>query len=110
MHALTDPTLLLPLPKLLTKLCVQEATLDNPACTGHNTLQPSSGPAYQDVLVALIQDHAHHTVHGAVVHMYIHIEGVGPLVQGVDEAGACGDDMEMPQHEWMGNSPNVGVD
>jgi len=57
-HALADPTPLSPTPELLA----QEVALDDPARTRHNIPQPGGGPAYQDVLVTLIQDHARHAI------------------------------------------------
>jgi hypothetical protein len=55
-HTLADPTLLLPTSALLDDLRAQEAALDNPARIGHRIVQPGGGPAYQDALVAILQD------------------------------------------------------
>ena len=55
-HTLADPTLLPPTPALLADLRAQEAELDNPARIGHRIVQPGGGAAYQDALVAILQD------------------------------------------------------
>jgi hypothetical protein len=59
-HALADPTLLPPTPALLADLRAQEAALDNPARTGHRLMFPSGSVAYQDALVAILQDRGRH--------------------------------------------------
>jgi hypothetical protein len=59
-HALADPTLLPPTPVLLADLRVQEAALDNPARAGHRLMFPGGGVAYQDALVAILQDRGRH--------------------------------------------------
>lgn len=55
-HALADPALLPPTPVLLADLRAQEAALDDPAHIGHRIVQPGGGAAYQDALVAILQD------------------------------------------------------
>ncbi|KAH9000382.1 FAD/NAD-P-binding domain-containing protein [Lactarius akahatsu] len=55
-HALADPALLPPASALLADLRAQEAALDNPARIGHRIVQPGGGTAYQDELVAILQD------------------------------------------------------
>ena len=45
---------------LLADLRAQEAEIDNPARVGHRIMQPGGGPAYQDALVATLQDHGRH--------------------------------------------------
>jgi hypothetical protein len=59
-HALIDPTLLPPASELLDDLRTQEAALDNPARIGHHIVQPGGGPAYQDALIAILQDRGRH--------------------------------------------------
>ena len=59
-HALADSSLLPPTSALLADLRAQEAALDNPARIGHNIVQPGGGPAYQDALVAILQDRGRH--------------------------------------------------
>ena len=59
-HALTDPALLPPTSALLADLRAQEAALDDPARIGHRIVQPGGGPAYQDGLVAILQDRGRH--------------------------------------------------
>ena len=59
-HALADPSLLPPTSVLLADLRAQEAALDNPARTGHRIVQPGGGAAYQDALVAILQDRGRH--------------------------------------------------
>jgi hypothetical protein len=59
-HTLADSALLPPTPELLADLRAQEAALDNPAHTGHRLRRPDGGPAYQDALVAILQDHGSH--------------------------------------------------
>ena len=58
-HALADPTLLPPTPALLADLRAQEAAVDDPARTGHRIV-PGGGAAYQDGLVAMLQDRGLH--------------------------------------------------
>ncbi|KAH9006486.1 FAD/NAD-P-binding domain-containing protein [Lactarius hatsudake] len=55
-HALADPALLPPTPALLADLRAQEAALDDPARIGHRIVRPGGGAAYQDGLVAILQD------------------------------------------------------
>jgi hypothetical protein len=59
-HALADPALLPSTSALLADLRAQEAALDDPARIGHRIVQPGGGPAYQDALVAILQDRGHH--------------------------------------------------
>jgi hypothetical protein len=59
-HALTDPTLLPSTSALLADLRAQEAALDDPARIGHRIVQPGGGPAYEDALVAILQDRGRH--------------------------------------------------
>ena len=55
-HTLADPTLLPPISALRADLRAQEAALDNPARIGHRIVQPGGGTAYEDALVAILQD------------------------------------------------------
>jgi hypothetical protein len=59
-HTLADPTFLPSTPVLLADLRAQEAALDNPARTGHRLVFPGGGVAYQDALVAVLQDRGRH--------------------------------------------------
>ena len=59
-HALADSSLLPPTSALLADLRAQEAALDNPARIGHRIVQPGGGPAYQDAVVAILQDRGRH--------------------------------------------------
>ncbi|KAF8269764.1 hypothetical protein EI94DRAFT_1573076 [Lactarius quietus] len=59
-HTFVDPSLLPPTSALLADLRAQEATLDNPARVGHRIVQPGGNPAYQDALVAILQDRGLH--------------------------------------------------
>ncbi|KAF8269762.1 hypothetical protein EI94DRAFT_1699223 [Lactarius quietus] len=54
------PSLLPPTSALLADLRAQEAALDDPARIGHRIVQPGGGPAYQDALVAILQDRGLH--------------------------------------------------
>jgi hypothetical protein len=59
-HALAEPMLLPPTSALRADLRAQEAALDNPARIGHRIVQPGGGVAYQDALVAILQDRGRH--------------------------------------------------
>jgi hypothetical protein len=59
-HAITEPALLPLTSALLADLRTQEAALDDPARIGHHIVQQGGGPAYQDLLVAILQDRGRH--------------------------------------------------